>query len=80
MMFSYDLNVRFFLPRKNFLEELGRFEILKDPWSILVRFMNFVEVYSCCGNIACIKDFGMKNKLYIKILQRISFILGFGIT
>ena len=69
-----------FLSRKKFWEELGRFEILKDPRSISVRFMNLVEVYSCCGDIACIRNFGMKNKLYIKILQRISFILGFGIT
>ena len=80
MIFSYDLNVRLFLLRKKFCEELGRFDILKDSWSISVRSMNFVEVCSCCGIMPYSRSFGMKNKLCIKILQRISFILDFGIT
>ena len=69
MMFSYDLNIRLFLPSNKFWKELRRFEILKDPRSISVRFMNFAEVYNCYGDIACIKNFGMNNKLYIKFYR-----------
>ena len=63
MIFSYDLNIRLFLLRKKFCEELRRFEILKDSQSFSVRSMNFVEVCNCCGNMSCIRSFGMKNKI-----------------
>ena len=79
MIFSYDLNDRLFLG-KSFEKNLGGSRSQRIPGSISVRFMNLVEVRSCCGHIVCIRKFSMKNKLHIKILQRISFILGFGIT
>ena len=69
-----------FFPRKMFWEELWMSEVLEDPRSILVRSTNFVRACRCCDNMTLVRNFDVKNKLYYKILQRISFILGFGGT